>query len=230
MEGYGLTETSAGSCVGRPDAYKIGTVGKPLPGTEVRVAADGELLIRGPGVMREYWKDPEATAEALENGWFHTGDIGEIDRDGFVRITDRKKDLIVTAGGKNVAPQKIENLIGSDPLIARCIVFGDRRKYLVALLTLDADALASFAREHGLAGDPTSWVHAPEVEAAVADIVARGNAQLASYETIKRWAILDRDLTVEDGELTPKLSVRRKVVAERYGDVVDSLYDEGVLR
>ncbi len=230
MEGYGLTETSAGSCVGRPDAYKIGTVGKPLPGTEVRVAADGELLIRGPGVMREYWKDPEATAEALEDGWFHTGDIGEIDRDGFVRITDRKKDLIVTAGGKNVAPQKIENLIGSDPLIARCIVFGDRRKYLVALLTLDADTLASFARERGLAGDPTSWAHAPEVEAAVADIVARGNAQLASYETIKRWAILGRDLTVEDGELTPKLSVRRKVVAERYGDVVDSLYDGGVLR
>ena len=229
LEGYGLTETTAGSCVNRPDAYKIGTVGQPLPGTEVRIAEDGEILIRGPGVMKEYWKAPDETSAVLEpDGWFHTGDIGEIDDAGFVRITDRKKDLIVTAGGKNVAPQKIENLIASDPLIGRCVVFGDRRKYLSALLTLDPDELAKFANEHGLSGSPAELAHHPRVEQAVADIVARANEKLASFETIKRWTILDRDLTVEDGELTPKLSVKRKVVETRYKDLIDAMYDESV--
>ncbi|RMG94057.1 MAG: long-chain fatty acid--CoA ligase [Deltaproteobacteria bacterium] len=229
LEGYGLTETSAGSCVNRPDAYKIGTVGPPLPGTEVRIAEDGEILIRGPGVMKCYWKAPEETAAVLEpDGWFHTGDIGEIDAEGFLRITDRKKDLIVTAGGKNVAPQKIENLIAGDPLIARCIVFGDRRKYLSALVTLDPEALASFAKERGLSGTLAELAHHPEVERHVADVIAKANAKLASFETIKRWTILDRDLTIEDGELTPKLSVKRKVVEERYKDLIDAMYDESV--
>jgi len=225
LEGYGLTETSAGACVNRPELAKIGTVGPPLPGTSVRIADDGEILIRGPGVLREYWKDPEATAEAVRDGWFYTGDIGEVDAQGYVRITDRKKDLIVTAGGKNVAPQKLENLLKAHPLIAQAVIHGDRRPYLTALITIDADGLAAFAKDRGLAGDYTALTAHPQVRAEVDAIVRATNAGLASYETIKRHTVLDRDFSQDTGELTPKLSVRRKVVDRMYAPLLDAMYD-----
>ena len=225
LEGYGLTETSAATTVNRPADNQIGTVGPPLPGTEARIAADGEILFRGPGIMREYWRDPEATAESLIDGWFHTGDIGEIDQQtGAIRITDRKKDLIVTAGGKNVAPQRIENLVRSDGLISQCVVHGDRRKYLSALVTLDEAALRELAAQRGLTGDYSALARHPEVRAAVQRIIDRANQDLASYETIKKFEILDHDFSIETGELTPKLSVKRKVVNSKYGHTFDGFY------
>jgi long-chain acyl-CoA synthetase len=227
LEGYGLTETAAATTVNLPGENRIGTVGPPLPGTEAKLAEDGEILLKGPGIMREYWRNPKATAQSLVDGWFHTGDIGMIDPDtGAVRITDRKKDLIITAGGKNIAPQRIENLIKSDVLISQCIVHGDRRKYLSALVSLDEAALREFATQHGLTGDYRSLVQHPEVRAAVQAIIDRANKELASYETIKKFEILDHDLSIESGELTPKLSVKRKVVNSKYGHIFNGFYEE----
>ncbi len=227
LEGYGLTETAAGTTVNLPHNNQIGTVGSPLPGTSVKIADDGEILLRGPGIMREYWRNPEATAEAIVDGWFHTGDIGEIDpATGAVKITDRKKDLIITAGGKNIAPQRIENLIKSDGLISQCVVHGDRRKYLTALLTLDEAALREFASHHGLSGGYAALVEDAKVRAEVEGIVVRANKELASYETIKKFEILDHDFSIETGELTPKLSVKRKVVNSKYGHIFDVFYTD----
>ena len=210
LEGYGLTETTAAATCNRPDSYRFGTVGPALPGVEIKIAGDGEILIRGGNIMTGYWNNPGATAEVLDpDGWFHSGDIGVIEEGGHVRITDRKKDIIVTAGGKNVAPQNIENdLKASCPLVSQAVVLGDKQKYLVALLTLSDDA----ARDRAGA------------EKAVADAVARLNQRLASYETIKRYKVLDRDFTEESGELTPSLKVKRKVVSERYKGEVEKLY------
>jgi long-chain acyl-CoA synthetase len=225
LEGYGLTETSAGTTVNLPDNNQMGTVGPPLPGTEARIADDGEILLRGPGIMREYWRNPEATAETIVDGWLHTGDIGELDaKTGALKITDRKKDLIITAGGKNIAPQRIENLVRTEALISQCVVHGDRRKFLSALLTLDENALREFANQHELTGDYATLVQHPKVRAEVEAIVARANKELASYETIKKFEILDHDFSIETGELTPKLSVKRKVVYSKYGHIFDGFY------
>ena len=231
MEGYGLTETSAGTVSNRPAKYRLGTVGLPVPGTEVALADDGEILVRGPGVMREYWKDPEATAEVLKDGWFHTGDIGQIDDDGFLMITDRKKNLIVTAGGKNIAPQKIENLVQAHPLVSHCLVYGDRRKFLTALITLDPAATAKFAEEQA---DLRNRSHAeltrhPRITEEIRQHIDGCNRHLASYETLKKYVILEADFSQDTGELTPKLSVRRKVVLERYKPLLDAFYDEQLL-
>ena len=229
LEGYGLTETSAASCVNRPHRNRIGTVGKPVPGTEIKIAADGEILIRGDGVMREYWKRPDATAEVLlDGGWFATGDIGVIDSEGNLKITDRKKDIIVTAGGKNVAPQNIENLIKSmNPLISQVVVHGDKRKYLSALITLDPDNLAAFGKEQGLSGDYAQMSQSPAIRQSLQATMEAANGQLAKYETIKRFEVLDRDFEVGD-ELTPTLKVKRKICNQKYGHVFDSMYDEAV--
>lgn len=226
-EGYGLTETSSVTSFNRPEEVKIGTVGPSLPGVEVRLAEDGEILIRGRSVFAGYWRRPQETAEVLsEDGWFATGDIGEIDADGFISITDRKKDLIITAGGKNVAPQNIENQLKSkSPLISQVVVHGDRKPYLVALVTLDEAALAEWAEARALAGDPAELTARPEVREAVREIVEDLNRGLPRYETLKRVAVLDHDFEV-GGELTPTLKVRRKVVAERHGDLLERLYDE----
>ena len=229
LEGYGLTETSAASCVNRPHASRIGTVGRPLPGTEIKIASDGEILIRSPGVMREYWQRPDATAEVLVgDGWFATGDIGEVDADGFVKITDRKKDIIVTAGGKNVAPQNIENLVKStNPIISQVVVHGDKRKYLSALITLDPENLEAFGREHGLNGGYAELTQQDAVRRAVQETVDSANAQLAKYETIKRFEILEKDFEVGD-ELTPTLKVKRKICNQKYQHVFDGMYDEAI--
>ncbi|MDF1562639.1 MAG: long-chain fatty acid--CoA ligase [Deltaproteobacteria bacterium] len=228
LEGYGLTETSAASTVCRPGRNKIGTVGIPVPGVEVKIAEDGEVLIRGPHIMRGYHGKPEATAEVLEpDGWFHSGDIGRLDDEGYLKITDRKKDLIVTAGGKNIAPQNIENRLKAYPLISQAVVHGDRRKFLTALVTLDEEAAAKVAEEarspaRGLAELSVDSAVKAAVAAAVADL----NGSLASYETIKKHAILPYELSQEGGELTPSLKVKRRVLETRHAELLDGFYDE----
>lgn len=227
LEGYGLTENCAAATINRPDHFKFGTVGLPVPGVEVRIASDGEILMRGPNLMTGYWRDPEATAEAMAGGWFHTGDIGELDTDGFLRITDRKKDIIVTAGGKNVAPQNIENHVKASPWISQCMVYGDRRKFLSGLITLDDDAIKKWAQDRGIAYSSfAELTQNAEVFKFVQSIIDEKNRTLASYETIKKFAILERDLTVEDGDLTPSLKLRRKEVTSKYQGLLDSFYSE----
>jgi long-chain acyl-CoA synthetase len=226
LEGYGLTETSAGTCINLPDHYKFGTVGRPFAGSEFKVADDGELLIKGPGVMDGYHNQPAATAEALVDGWLHTGDIGEIDEDGFIRITDRKKDLFKTSGGKYVAPQIIESGFKAVcPYASQFVVQGNERSFVSALVTLDADALGEWANQHGLAG--RSYAEIVTSDAArqmVQGYVDELNARLNRWETIKRFVILERDLSVDEGEITPSMKVKRKVVESHYRDRIDALY------
>jgi len=227
LEGYGLTETSAATFVNRPTDARFGTVGQPLPGVEVRIADDGEVLLRGPGIMRGYHRLPEQTAETLDHdGWLHTGDIGELDADGFLRITDRKKDLIKTSGGKYVAPQPIEVMFKAIcPLASQLVVYGDGRNYCTALVALDPDELAAWARRHALAGtDYATLAARDDIRAVVAAGIKELNSRLNRWETIKDFRILDHDLTVEDGELTPSLKVRRRVVETRYRPVLDEMY------
>jgi long-chain acyl-CoA synthetase len=227
LEGYGLTETCPVLTFNRPTRFKFGSVGQALPGIELRIAEDGEILARGPNIAtRGYFKQPQATAEVFgADGWFHTGDIGHIDEDGFLFITDRKKDLIVTAGGMNLAPQNIENMLKADPFISQVIVYGDRRPYPVALITVNADELGKFAREQGiLASDPAVVVKHPKVVERVSRTVEEKNTHLQSYAKIKKFAVLAGDFTQEGGELTPTLKVKRKVVAEKYREALEELY------
>jgi long-chain acyl-CoA synthetase len=225
LEGWGMTETTAVATVNTLDAFKFGTVGRPMPGVEVRIAPDdGEVLLRGDNVFREYWNNPEATAEALVDGWLHTGDLGELDDDGYLTITGRKKDIIITAGGKNLTPANIENDLKQSPFISQAVMHGDRRPYPVALITLDLEEILPWAAEQGLPSDAEQLATADQVVALVQAEVDRANTNYAQVEQIKRFAILTRDLSIEDGELTPTLKVKRTVVNERYAEVLDSLY------
>jgi long-chain acyl-CoA synthetase len=227
LEGYGMTESSAGSFVNHPDDNRFGTVGAVLPGTEVRIAEDGEVLIKGPGVMAGYHNQPEQTAEALtEDGWLHTGDIGELDADGYLRITDRKKDLFKTSGGKYIAPSSIESSFKAIcPYASQVVVHGAERNFCVALVTLDPDAVNDWAAENGMSGKPYAEVVAsPAVEKMVGEYVETLNSRLNRWETIKKFVILDHDLTVESGELTPSMKVKRKVVEENYRDDIETMY------
>ena len=226
LEGYGLTETSAGSMVGRPGKNRVGTVGLPFPGTEVKIAADGEILVRGGGVMRGYHNLPEATAEMLiGDGWLATGDIGEIDDDGLVRITDRKKDLIKTSGGKYIAPSLIESKLKAlCPILANVIVHANGRNYATALVTLDPDVTAGVAEAEGIAGGPDAWATDPKIEKIVRDALVVLNSGLNRWETVKDVRILPRDLSVDDGELTPSLKIKRKVVETKYAELLESMY------
>ncbi len=228
VEGYGLTETSTIAACNRLDRYKFGTVGKALPGTEIRIAADGEILVRGRHVFREYYNDPEATREAIDaEGWMHTGDIGVLDGEGFLRITDRKKDIIVTSGGKNIAPQNVENLLKNDPFISQAFVYGDRKKYLTALITLSPDEILAWASRNGIGErDIQALARHPEVEKLIRQRVDEVNKGLASFEQVKRFVLLGRDFSQETGELTPTLKVRRKVVVGKYGGLLDALYEQ----
>lgn len=232
LEGYGLTETSGPSHFNRPNDFRLGTVGKPLPGTEQKIAPeDGEILLRGPGVMRGYHNLPEITAEVLTaDGWLKTGDIGEIDADGFLRITDRKKDLIKTSGGKYVAPQHVEGKFKAlCPVASQIIVHGDRRNFCTALVTLDEEAITAWAMDHGLAGRTyEELTRSDKVRALVQSYIDQLNTELPSYETIKRFAILPRDLSVEDGDLTPSLKVKRKHVEQKYMELLDGMYKEAL--
>jgi long-chain acyl-CoA synthetase len=228
LEGYGLTESSAASFVNRPGAYAFGSVGLPLPGTELKLAPeDGEILIRSPGVMRGYHNMDQATAETLtDDKWLRTGDIGEIDSKGFLRITDRKKDLIKTSGGKYVAPASLEGkLKAACSYISQVVVHGDRRNYCTALITLDEESIMKWAREHGMEGKTYAEVASTaEAKALLEPYVVDVNKTLAKYETIKRFEILAQDFSVEQGELTPSLKVKRKVVEKRYKDTLDKMY------
>jgi long-chain acyl-CoA synthetase len=226
LEGYGLTETAAGTVVNRPGHNRIGTVGPPVPGTELRIAEDGEILVKGGGVMKEYFGNPAATAEVLRDGWLATGDIGEIDEAGCLRITDRKKDIIVTAGGKNVAPQNLENELKGDPLLSQVVVHGDQRRFLSALVTLNPEQAFKWAEQEGVM-TPAERLHEdPRLLARVQRTFDALNAHQASYSTIKRFAVLPRELTQEAGEITPTMKVKRKVVAERYRAILDGFYRE----
>ncbi len=226
-EGYGLTESSSAACVNRVTAFKVGTVGWPIPGLEVDIADDGEVLIRGEGVMDGYHNNEEATAEALDaDGWFHTGDIGEIDERGFLRITDRKKDLFKTSGGKYVAPSAIESTFkGLCPLVSQLVVHGNGRNFVSALVTLDPDAIVPWAAAHGMSGRSYAEIatSAPMHEA-ISGYIDQLNATLNRWETIKKFTILDHELTVEAGELTPSLKLKRKVVSDKFQDLLDAHY------
>jgi long-chain acyl-CoA synthetase len=226
LEGYGLTETTPALTINLPDAYKFGTVGRPIPGCQITIAPDGEIFARGPNVAQGYYKRPEATAEAWDaQGWFHTGDIGEFDGDGFLRITDRKKDLIKTSGGKYVAPQKIENLLKTQPHISQAVVIGNNRKYCTALLTLDEDAAKQLHARLGVdAGDRRALLSHPELVRMVEGEVGEVNRKLASFESIKYFRLLPGELSEAAGELTPSLKIKRKVVESRYGELIDEMY------
>jgi len=226
LEGYGLTETTPSLTVNRPERFKLGTVGLPLDCCELRIAPDGEILARGANVALGYHRRPEATAESWDaDGWFHTGDIGEFDAEGFLRITDRKKDLIKTSGGKYVAPQKIENLLKLQPHVSQAVLIGDNRKYCVALVTLEAEEVSRWAKTRGIEVDgPEAQAAHPAVRELIEGEVAEVNRELASYESVKYFRILPRDLSTETGELTPSLKVKRKVVAERYRREIEEMY------
>jgi long-chain acyl-CoA synthetase len=226
LEGYGMTETSAGSTVNHPEQYAFGTVGLPFPGTEVKIAEDGEILIKGPGLMDGYHNNPEATAETLVDGWVHTGDIGEFTADGLLRITDRKKDLFKTSGGKYIAPTAIEGTFKAIcPYVSQFLVHGNERNYCVALVTIDPDQAAGWAEQNGMAGASYSdVVKSDAMKEMISGYVDELNLRLNRWETIKKHVILDHDLSVESGELTPSLKVKRKVVEENNKDLISSLY------
>jgi len=226
LPGYGLTETSPVLTANTPpDRIRFGTVGKTLPGIEIRIAGDGEILARGPNVMTGYYKNEADTREVLKDGWLHTGDIGRFDEDGFLIITDRKKDIIVTSGGKNVAPQPIESLIQASPFIASAVVVGSSRKFISALIVPDFEKLEAFARKQGIAFEGRDGLsRRPEIAAFLLDEVNRMTPGLASYERVKRIAVLDRDFDLGLGEVTPTLKVRRNIVEQKYAAVIEALY------
>ena len=226
LEGYGLTETSPVITCNRLDRFRFGTVGLAIPGVEVRIGEEGEVLTRGPHVMRGYYQNPAATAEVIDpDGWFHTGDVGILDPDGFLAITDRKKDLIKTSGGKMVAPQNLETALKADPLILDCVVLGDKRKFLTALVVPQMERLQSLAREKGIqAHSPQELVGRPEVRALIWERVDRVNKSLASFEQIKKIALLPEPFSLGSGELTPTLKIKRRVVSERYAEEIEELY------
>jgi long-chain acyl-CoA synthetase len=227
MEGYGMTETSTSATVNRPvpGGYRFGSVGKAQQGVEVRIGDDGEVLIKGPNIFQGYYKNDEATKETLENGWLHTGDLGRLDEDGFLYITGRKKDIIITAGGKNITPANLENGLKQNRWISQAVVIGDRRPYLIALVTLDPEEAGALAEQVG-AEDASlpALAQNDEVRAEVQKAVDEVNSHVGPVEQIKRFEILDHDLSQETGELTPTLKVKRNVVHEKFADIVDRVY------
>jgi long-chain acyl-CoA synthetase len=224
LEGYGMTETSTAATISTPDDFKFGTVGRPFPGCEVKIADDGVVLIKGANIFQGYYKNDEATSETIVDGWLHTGDIGELDSDGYLSITGRKKDIIITAGGKNITPANLEAEIKQHPLVSQCVVIGDRRPYLVALVTLDPESAAAYAAENGLPDDPEALAANPDVRASIMSHVDQINAKFARVEQVKKIEILPHDLSQETGELTPTMKVKRNVVAEKYEGEIEKLY------
>ena len=226
LEGYGLTETSAGATLNRPEALRIGSVGKPVPGTSLKIADDGEVLIKGPIVFRGYWNNATATAEALESdGWFHSGDVGEIDEQGFLRITGRKKEILVTAAGKNVAPAVLEDRLRAHALVSQCIVVGDNKPFIAALVTIDAEALPAWLKSQGREGaEVEGLVDDEALRAEIQHAVDDANKAVSNAEAIKKFAILPIDFTEEGGQLTPTLKLKRNVVMKDFESAVDALY------
>ncbi|MDN5851684.1 MAG: AMP-binding protein [Actinomycetia bacterium] len=225
LEGYGLTETTAALSVNLPAESKIGTVGRPIPGTEVKVAEDGELLFRGGQVFGGYWRNDEATADVLEDGWFHTGDMGEIDEEGFVRITGRKKEILVTAGGKNVAPAVMEDIVRAHPLVSQCMVVGDGKPFIAALITLDPEYVADWAPARGKPTDLAALAEDEAVRTQIQRAVDDANAAVSRAESIRKFTILPVDWTEEAGHITPTLKLKRNVVMREFRDDVEALFD-----
>jgi long-chain acyl-CoA synthetase len=224
LEGYGMTETATAATVCTVEDYKFGTVGKPFPGVEIKIAEDGEVLIKGPNIFQGYHNNADASFGSIEDGWLHTGDLGSLDEDGFLSITGRKKDIIITAGGKNITPANLENDLKQCRWISQAVMHGDQRPYPVVLVTLDEEEIVGYAREHNLPEDTATLCEEPSVRDMIAEQVERANRHYAPVEQVKRFAILPHDLTQETGELTPTLKVKRNVVAEKYADVLDALY------
>jgi long-chain acyl-CoA synthetase len=228
IEGYGQTEGTGVTTTSHLGQLKIGTVGKALPGTEVKIAPDGEILVRGPGVFKGYYKNPQATAETLKDGWLYSGDVGVLDEDGFLKITDRKKDLIITAGGKNIAPQNIENQLKFSPYINDAVVIGDRRKYLVALIAIDEENVIKYAQDNKIQfGTYASLTQAPEIKQLIQKEVDQVNKTMARVEQIKKFSILPKKLYEETGEVTPTMKVKRKYVNEAFKDIIEGMYKSG---
>jgi long-chain acyl-CoA synthetase len=226
-EGYGLTECTTACSTNRPDLYRFGSVGQPLPGFEVRIAEDGEIEVRSETVFQGYYKEPEATAAVVgADGWLKTGDIGHLDEDGFLFITDRKKDILVTAGGKNVAPQNIENDLKNSKYISQALVVGDARPYVSALVTLDPVETAHWAADNAVEGDMAALAANSSIHELVQGVVDEVNRDRSRFEQIKRFAILPRDFTMEEGEVTPTLKLRRRAVQEHFADEIEALYAE----
>jgi long-chain acyl-CoA synthetase len=221
-----MTETSTAATIATAEDFKFGTIGKPFPGVEIKIADDGEILVKGPNVFQGYYKNPEATAETIVDGWLHTGDIGEIDPDGFIKITGRKKDIIITAGGKNITPANLEAEIKQHPLVSQCVVIGDRRPYLVALVTLDPETSAAYAKEEGLPSDLAELAKSEKVRASIQAHLDQVNEKFARVEQVKKFEILPQDLSQEGGELTPTMKVKRNVVADKYSGEVEKLYEK----
>ncbi|HWJ11257.1 MAG TPA: AMP-dependent synthetase/ligase [Nocardioides sp.] len=225
LEGYGLTETTAALTVNLPDAQKVGTVGRPIPGTAVRIADDGELLFRGGQVFAGYWNNPEATAEALQDGWFHTGDVGEVDDEGFVRITGRKKEILVTAGGKNVAPAVLEDRVRAAALVSQCLVVGDGQPFIGALVTIDEEAFPAWAEQHGKSGRIADLVDDEDLRAEVQAAIDEANKAVSKAESIRKFTILPTDWTEEGGQVTPSLKLKRNVVMRESREEIAALYE-----
>jgi long-chain acyl-CoA synthetase len=224
LEGYGMTETATAATISTIESHKFGTVGRPFPGVELKIGQDGEVLIKGPNIFEGYHHNADASFGAVTDGWLHTGDLGSIDEDGYLSITGRKKDIIITAGGKNLTPANIENDLRQCRWISQAVMHGDKRPYPVILITLDEDEIVGYAREHNLPEDLASLCQASDIQELIGKEVERVNSRYAQVEQVKRFAILPRDLSQETGELTPTLKVKRNVVAEKYADVIDSLY------
>lgn len=228
LEGYGTTENTGAANVNRPDRYRFGSVGPPVPGVEEKLDEDGEILIRGPNIMQGYWNRPDESAEVLDaDGWLHTGDLGRFDEEGFLYVTGRKKDIIVTSGGKNVSPQNIEKLMRTSPYIHQLMVCGDGRKFLTALVAVDAEAVQRFAEREGIAFDRfQELVVHPRVRRLIASEIEERNHQLAGYQTIRRFTILPESFSLDAGEVTATMKLRRQAVEERYRDLIDAMYEQ----
>jgi long-chain acyl-CoA synthetase len=224
LEGYGMTETSTAATVSTVENHRFGTVGRALPGVELKIADDGEILIKGPNIFAGYHNQADTNFGAVVDGWLHTGDLGSLDEDGYLSITGRKKDIIITAGGKNLTPANIENDLKQSRWISQAVMHGDQRPYPVALITLDEEEMPVFAREHGLPEDIPSLAKEPAVHELIQHELDRSNAKYAQVEQVKKFVILDHDLSQATGELTPTLKVKRNVVNERYAKLFDSLY------
>jgi long-chain acyl-CoA synthetase len=226
-EGFGMTEATGTTHASNDVNFKIGTVGKAIPGTEVKIAEDGEILLKGKGVFKGYYMDEEATKDAIKDGWFHTGDVGEVDEEGYMKITDRKKDLMITAGGKNIAPQFIENLLKFSPYINDAVIIADKRKYVSAIIVIDEENVVNYAQQLKIHYTTfASLTKADEVINLIQSEINKVNKELARVESIKKFRILDKKLYTEDGEVTPTMKVKRKYINEHYKDLIESMYRE----
>src|SRR4029077_8881545 len=226
FEGYGMTETATAATISTLENHRFGTVGRALPGVELKIADDGEILVKGPNIFQGYHKRAEASFGAIEDGWMHTGDLGSIDEDGYLAITGRKKDIIITAGRQDLTPANLENDLKQSRWISQAVMYGDRRPYPVALITLDPEEIVVWAKEQGLPRDPAALADEPKVRELIQGVMDGVNAKYARVEQIKRFAILDHDLSQETGELTPTLKVKRNVINEKYAELFEKLYSD----